>query len=76
MPLCVGAVVTTAGAEGEKGGGIASQGDVDGTADPVGTGARGQGRHGSKGNLRIMYMIHVTMCIAMCIRIHCLHIYA
>ena len=63
MPLCVGAVITAAGAEGEKRGGTASQGDVDGTADPVGTGARGQGRHGSEGNLHLMYMVTYVYCI-------------
>ena len=37
----VGAVVAAAGAEGEERGGTASQGDVDGTTDPAGKGARG-----------------------------------
>lgn len=47
--MITGTVVTAAGAERKKGGRITSQRDVDGAAEPVGTGTGCQGGYSAKG---------------------------
>ena len=71
-----GAVVTAARAEREKGGRVASQGDVDGAAEPVSTGTGCQRRYCLEGTNFVGHYMHIVSIVVSVANCRCIYKYS